>query len=61
MALGHNKLKRKIKMKKLLLALALLAPLAVLAQSPATVVGNQPSQQDQIIIATYVGGVWYCN
>jgi hypothetical protein len=33
----------------------------IAAQSPATVVGNQPSQQSQIIIATYIGGVWYCN
>lgn len=33
----------------------------IAAQSPATVVGNQPSQQGQIIIATYVGGVWYLN
>ena len=33
----------------------------IAAQSPATVVGNQPSQQSQIIIATYVGGVWYLN
>jgi hypothetical protein len=31
------------------------------AQSPATVVGNQPSQQGQIIIATYVGTTWYLN
>jgi hypothetical protein len=33
----------------------------IAAQSPATVVGNQPSQQGQIIIATYIGGVWYLN
>jgi hypothetical protein len=33
----------------------------IAAQSPATVKGNQPSQQGQIIIATYVNGVWYCN
>jgi hypothetical protein len=33
----------------------------IAAQSPATVVGNQPSQQSQIIIATYIGGVWYLN
>jgi hypothetical protein len=33
----------------------------IAAQSPATVVGNQPSQQGQLIIATYVSGVWYCN
>jgi hypothetical protein len=33
----------------------------IAAQSPATVVGNQPSQQDQIIIATYVGTTWYLN
>jgi hypothetical protein len=33
----------------------------IAAQSPATVVGNQPSQQGQIIIATYVNGTWYCN
>ena len=31
------------------------------AQSPATVVGNQPSQQGQIIIATYIGTTWYLN
>ena len=29
------------------------------AQSPATVVGNQPSQQGQLIVATYVGATWY--
>jgi hypothetical protein len=33
----------------------------IAAQSPATVVGNQPSQQGQIIIATYVGTTWYLN
>ena len=33
----------------------------IAAQSPATVVGNQPSQQGQIIIATYIGAVWYLN
>ena len=33
----------------------------IAAQSPDTVVGNQPSQQGQIVICTYVGGVWYCN
>jgi hypothetical protein len=31
----------------------------IAAQSPATVSGNQPSQQGQIIIATYVANVWY--
>jgi len=33
----------------------------IAAQSPATVVGNQPSQQGQIIIATYVDTTWYLN
>jgi hypothetical protein len=34
----------------------------VTAQSPATVVGNTGlTQQGQIVLATYVGGVWYCN
>jgi len=33
----------------------------ITAQSPATVVGNQPSQQGQIILATYVANVWYLN
>jgi hypothetical protein len=33
----------------------------IAAQSPATVVGNQPSQQSQIIIATYIDNVWYLN
>ena len=33
----------------------------IAAQSPATVVGNQPSQQGQMILATYIGGVWYLN
>jgi hypothetical protein len=33
----------------------------IAAQSPATVVGNQPSQQGQLIIATYVGTTWYLN
>ena len=33
----------------------------IAAQSPATVVGNQPSQQGQMILATYLGGVWYLN
>lgn len=33
----------------------------IAAQSPATVVGNQPSQQGQIIIATYIANVWYLN
>ena len=33
----------------------------IAAQSPATVSGNQPSQQGQVIIATYIGGVWYLN
>jgi hypothetical protein len=33
----------------------------IAAQSPATVVGNQPSQQGQIIVATYVGTTWYLN
>jgi hypothetical protein len=33
----------------------------IAAQSPATVTGNQPSQQGQIIIATYVGTTWYLN
>ena len=33
----------------------------IAAQSPATVVGNQPSQQGQLILATYVANVWYLN
>jgi hypothetical protein len=33
----------------------------IAAQSPDTVVGNQPSQQGQLILATYLGGVWYLN
>lgn len=33
----------------------------IAAQSPATVFGNQPSQQGQVILATYVAGVWYLN
>jgi hypothetical protein len=33
----------------------------IAAQSPSTAIGNQPSQQGQIIICTYVGGVWYLN
>jgi hypothetical protein len=33
----------------------------IAAQSPATVSGNQPSQQGQVILATYLGGVWYLN
>ena len=33
----------------------------IAAQCPATVVGNQPSQQGQIVIATYVGTTWYLN
>ena len=33
----------------------------IAAQSPATVTGNQPSQQSQIVLATYLGGVWYLN
>jgi hypothetical protein len=33
----------------------------IAAQSPATVVGNQPSQQGQMITATYVGTTWYLN
>lgn len=33
----------------------------IAAQSPATTKGNQPSQQGQIIIATYYNGVWYCS
>ena len=33
----------------------------IAAQSPATVTGNQPSQQSQIIIATYIANVWYLN
>jgi hypothetical protein len=33
----------------------------IAAQSPATAVGNQPSQQGQIIVATYVGTTWYLN
>jgi hypothetical protein len=33
----------------------------IAAQSPATVTGNQPSQQGQMILATYIGGVWYLN
>jgi hypothetical protein len=33
----------------------------IAAQSPATVSGNQPSQQGQVILATYIGGVWYLN
>ena len=33
----------------------------IAAQSPATVVGNQPSQQGQLIIATYIANVWYLN
>jgi hypothetical protein len=33
----------------------------IAAQSPATVSGNQPSQQGQMILATYIGGVWYLN
>lgn len=33
----------------------------IAAQSPATIVGNQPSQQGQIVLATYLNGVWYCN
>lgn len=33
----------------------------IAAQSPATATGNQPSQQGQIIICTYVNGVWYLN
>jgi hypothetical protein len=33
----------------------------IAAQSPATVSGNQPSQQAQMILATYIGGVWYLN
>jgi len=33
----------------------------IATQSPATVKGNQPSQQSQIIIATYYNGIWYCN
>jgi len=33
----------------------------IAAQSPATVIGNQPSQQGQMILATYIGGVWYLN
>jgi hypothetical protein len=33
----------------------------IAAQSPATVVGNQPSQQGQLIVATYVGATWYLN
>jgi len=31
----------------------------IAAQSPATVVGNQPSQQGQMITATYIANVWY--
>lgn len=34
----------------------------ITAQSPATVVGNPNiTQQGQIVLATYIGGVWYCN
>jgi hypothetical protein len=33
----------------------------IAAQSPATVSGNQPSQQGQMILATYISGVWYLN
>lgn len=34
----------------------------IVAQSPATVQGNDTvTQQGQIVIATYVGNVWYCN
>ena len=34
----------------------------ITAASPATVVGNtSTSQQGQMVTATYVGGVWYCN
>lgn len=34
----------------------------IAAQSPATTLGNDTvTQQGQIITATYVGGVWYCN
>ena len=34
----------------------------IAAQSPATVTGNPSiTQQGQIVLATYVGGVWYCN
>jgi hypothetical protein len=31
------------------------------AQSPDIVSGNQPSQQGQMITATYISGVWYLN
>lgn len=34
----------------------------IAAQSPATVVGNPTvTQQGQIVLATYVNSVWYCN
>lgn len=34
----------------------------IAAQSPATVTGNPfISQQGQIVTATYINGVWYCN
>ena len=34
----------------------------IVAQSPATVQGNDTvTQQGQVILATYVNGVWYCN
>ena len=34
----------------------------IAAQSPATVTGNPSlTQQGQIVLATYVNGVWYCN
>jgi hypothetical protein len=32
----------------------------IAAQSPTVIVGNQPSQQSQITICTYVNGYWYC-
>ena len=34
----------------------------ITAQSPATVTGNPSiTQQGQIVLATYINGVWYCN
>lgn len=34
----------------------------IAAQSPATIAGNDTvTQQGQVILATYVNGVWYCN
>ena len=34
----------------------------IVAQSPATLQGNDTlTQQGQIVLATYVNGVWYCN